>query len=438
MKITVFDGFNGDALLFQSDGGKNILVDGGRVIPRSKKVDSYSRNIAATMGELREAGENLDLVCVSHIDQDHIGGIIRMLDDEFEWRVFEYQNSQGLAVEQPSNPRPPQILSIWHNSFHEQLNMNFGDIEDAIAAAAPASLAIGSGPESHGKDLFNRLATSMKEAAMLSRRIGARQLGIALNTEFEGKLVQRKTGTVPINLDDVTITVLGPNRKRLTDLRKKWKSWLKSAGGRKAIGKVRKNAEEDENALINGDFDEFLELADLGPAVGRRSTVTKQNVASIILMLEENGKKMLVTGDARDDDIVEDLIDTGFADSDGHLHVDVLKIQHHGSENNFSMGFAQRITADHYLFCGNGEHENPDLRVVQQVIDSRVGTAAKRSQNPKASQKFKLWFTSNGDTPRAEKHHMKKLMEEVKNRQIGFENVMDYHFSDDSHFIVEI
>ena len=64
-------------------------------------------------------------------------------------------------------------------------------------------------------------------------------------------------------------------------------------------------------------------------------------------------RRQRATGDARDDHIVEDLIDIGKAGPDGNIHVDVLKVQHHGSENNFSAGFAKRVTAGHHKLNEN-------------------------------------------------------------------------------------
>ena len=36
------------------------------------------------------------------------------------------------------------------------------------------------------------------------------------------------------------------------------------------------------------------------------------------------------------------------------MHVDVLKMPHHGSDRNMDRAFLERITADHYVFSGNG------------------------------------------------------------------------------------
>ena len=80
----------------------------------------------------------------------------------------------------------------------------------------------------------------------------------------------------------------------------------------------------------------------------------------------------LLTGDGSQVDIVEGLKRKKKLDAQGKLHVDVLKVQHHGSENNIDEGFAEAITADQYVFCGNGAHENPDLEVIEVLVRGRL------------------------------------------------------------------
>ena len=221
MRIRVFHSGKGDCLLLTSSDGKNILVDGGHVTS-SGGTDNYSPNVAPFLGKLRDKGEKLDLLCVSHIDQDHIGGVLRMLNDEFDWRVFEFQDAEGLDVEEPENSRPPPVDEIWHNSFHEQVSKNRRAIGDAIAAAAPRSLSLGLDRVGHGSNFFDGLTTSMKESAQLSRRIAASQLGIPLNETFNNRLVQARPDQLSKSIGNFKVTVIGPTGKQLIQLRKKW------------------------------------------------------------------------------------------------------------------------------------------------------------------------------------------------------------------------
>jgi hypothetical protein len=55
------------------------------------------------------------------------------------------------------------------------------------------------------------------------------------------------------------------------------------------------------------------------------------------------------------------------------MHVDLLKVPHHGSANNVAPTFFERITADHYVFSGNGEHGNPERETLEMLLAARRG-----------------------------------------------------------------
>ena len=113
-----------------------------------------------------------------------------------------------------------------------------------------------------------------------------------------------------------------------------------------------------------------------------------------MFMVEEDGKRLLLTGDGQQRLHPAGLERTGFLD-DGLLHLDVLKVQHHGSEHNMDEDFARKVSADHYVFCGNGEHENPDLAVIDIIFNSRLGEQSVRTLAPQAeNRKFHFWFST--------------------------------------------
>ncbi|MCZ7009746.1 hypothetical protein OH413_24250, partial [Salmonella enterica] len=108
-------------------------------------------------------------------------------------------------------------------------------------------------------------------------------------------------------------------------------------------------------------------------------------------LVEEEGHRILLTGDAHPDMILAGLKQAELL-RDGALHVDVLKVQHHGSEHNMSPAFCRAVSADHYLFCGNGAHTNPELTVLDALLAARVGPAGQRARAPEAeSRPFTFW-----------------------------------------------
>lgn len=56
------------------------------------------------------------------------------------------------------------------------------------------------------------------------------------------------------------------------------------------------------------------------------------NLSGIMFIVESEGKRMLFTGSCLGSDIVESLSLRGLLDSEGKLHVDVLKVPYHGEK----------------------------------------------------------------------------------------------------------
>lgn len=81
MKIRFLDVGCGDCIhIFFTDkeGQKrNILIDGG-----TEEGNIYDRTLKRTITSIVEKGEHIDLWIITHIDDDHIGGILRLLKDE--------------------------------------------------------------------------------------------------------------------------------------------------------------------------------------------------------------------------------------------------------------------------------------------------------------------------------------------------------------------
>ena len=399
MKLTVFQSEKGDCLLLTSQNGRRrILVDGGMRA-------SYQAFVAPALGTLASAAEQLDLVYVSHIDQDHIAGVLQLMDDVVAWRVHDFQVANANPTHPaPQSPRPPAVKEIWHNAFHEQVGENAGAIGDLLAATAQ-----------------RELATSIPEAIKLSRRISADQLDIPLNKRFQGQLAFVRiddTPPPPIRLDPLRICVIGPFEEDLDRLRQHWNTWL--TDHQEQLAKIQKKALQDAERLGTNDVRTLLELQIAqAQELGDRTKVTPPNLASLMLLVVERGKTLLLTGDGHATDILKGLKFHGKLDADGRIHLNVLKVQHHGSEHNIDEHFVSKVTADHYIFCGNGEHENPDVRVVEAIIDSRIGNVAFRASNPQASGPFTLWFNSSESASGkpAAKQHMRKVKQLVEARE---------------------
>jgi hypothetical protein len=165
------------------------------------------------------------------------------------------------------------------------------------------------------------------------------------NVGFGGLVRPGVTGKVPVKFgSELTFHVTGPLPKQLEALRKKFAEELPKM---------------DEKALLTAFSDTSV-----------------PNLSSIVVLARFGGKSMLLTGDARGDYVLEGLKQEKQLDSDGKLHVDILKLPHHGSDRNVDPSFFKRITSEHYVASADGTFVNPDRPTLEMIIEAR-GKAAK-------------------------------------------------------------
>jgi hypothetical protein len=412
MKIRVFQSDKGDCLLLTS-GKHRVLVDGGMAA-------SYTKHVAPTLAKLNGAKPQLDVVYVSHIDDDHISGVLKMMNDLMDWRVFDFQTRHKKAGDKPpkkpKSARPPEIGQIWHNAFHELLKDNAGPIGEMLAAT---TAVLSSSNRPMGKAIFEQhseLAYSKRQAIELVRRTGADQLSIPVNPEYKHKLMLSLKASPPkLQVGKMEFIVLGPSEADLTKLRDEWNEWLRA--NKETLADIRRKAKADEE-LLASDVDRLLapltqqagsfvdsQIA-LAKKLGNRSKVTTPNLASLMFLVREGKQTLLLTGDGHADDVLKGLAQRNLLDVNGKLHVNVLKVPHHGAEFNMTAAFAEKVTADDYIFCGNGFATNPELEVIDLLVRERKKAFPQKS--------FTLWFNSTSAiTQPAYRKHMKAVEKNV-------------------------
>lgn len=435
MKLTIFQSDKGDCLMLEErDGqGKRMLIDGGM-------AGSYREHVAPTMGKLKKARKSLDVVYVSHIDEDHISGVRQLLDDLVAWRVFRFQSKSGnTRIKEPKAPEPPTPKQIWHNGFHAQLKDNSEEIEDALSASATVLSAAPDNMRAADSKIFlsdlaeqnQDLVTGVNTAIKVSNRIAKEQLNIPLNPP-DKKLMFVRADAQPIKLGTMRIQILAPRKADLERLRDEWNEWLRA--NKATLSKLRQEAKETEENLGSEAARVREPMIELAKKLGESSSVTPPNLASLMLLVEQgsgnNVKRILLTGDGMGSAVIHGLKDLNKLRSDGTLHVDVLKMMHHGSEHNMNKDFPTLITADHYIFCGNGFSDNPEEVVVDAVLASRLGSGQRRSKNPETGNPFHVWINAHSSEATNEKYRaqLKKIEKLVNTQQANSNGQLTAHF----------
>jgi hypothetical protein len=341
----------GDCLLLHFGSKEDpglIMIDGGPKNVFKPHLKPRLEQIRTARGLSNRDSLPIDLLMVSHVDDDHIQGILDLTKEMVE------------ALDE-RKPQLVRVLSFWHNSFDdiignkpEELTAAFRSHFGAAATSGelPADATLDVDDES-GEMTDEIVIDNLKVLASIEQgyrlRLDAEKLGFPRNPEFDGKLIIAKENAERLEFGrGLAFTVAGPMKRQVEALRKKHDAWLRDL---KSKGKSPPQA-------LAAYLDESV-----------------PNLSSLVLLAEAEGKRMLLTGDARGDKIIEGLQLTGLlgAGGDSTMHVDLLKVPHHGSSNNLERDFFERITADHYVFSGNGEHGNPEREAMEMLFDARRG-----------------------------------------------------------------
>jgi hypothetical protein len=160
-----------------------------------------------------------------------------------------------------------------------------------------------------------------------------------------------------------------------------------------------------------------------------------------MLLVEEGGHTALLTGDGFGTDVISGLEEAGKLQADGGFHTDVLKVPHHGSEFNSDKKFYKRVTADHYVISANGAHDNPDLRVVDDILRSRIGQRAAETVTKQKDDPFKVWITTSPDNEsltKKRREHLAKVRSDIRKFLRGRRAEVGVEFVEGASFAIDV
>jgi ribonuclease BN (tRNA processing enzyme) len=392
LKIRAFHAKDGDCLLIRGDDETVILADGGR-------GDAFKKNAYSQL-EPPQLGTDIDLVYVSHIDNDHLSGILELVKAKVAWDVFDFHEGDASFLGgPPSLGRPAAIRQIWHNGFAELVNDHDGTIERAIDLAT-RTLSL-SEPAYELFERYENLTTGVKDTIELNYRLRFGRMEGILNqpSAREDRLMVLTRANETHRVGEFDVRILGPRVQELEALRAFWNQWLED--NNLDVAGLREEAEEESRTLGTSEERALLGiLLKQAERLGEGSEdVTEPNVASLTLLVDDGRHSVLLTGDARSEELLLGLRQHGLVTDDQGLHVDVLKVQHHGAAGNVTEEFCKLVTADHYIFCANGSHSNPEKVVLDGILDFRIGERASESLSPGRDRPFTFWFTTSSRTP---------------------------------------
>ncbi len=260
----------------------------------------------------------IDVAVITHIDSDHIGGMIPYL----------------------GSPLAASIGDVWFNG-----RTHLPDLPQRSVAQGESVVA-------------SLLGTS---------ELGGRASGAALpwNLAFDSGPIDTgdEAGFVEhVVPDGPRVTLLSPTTKRLQALATTWYAAVQAATRGEEMAGAR---------------DVPAPLTDLAAIAAEKTPkdTSVPNGSSIAFLLEHRGASVVLGADAFGTVLGAGLAGVAAARGAATLEVDAFKLPHHGSKGNVLEALVKVAPAKHYLVSSNGDtfHHPDDQAVARVVVDAPPG-----------------------------------------------------------------
>ena len=320
LKVQMFPAKEGDAISIEwGDERKpyQLLIDLGTQRTGRELLERY---------KARESDQRqIELLVITHIDRDHIGGALTALIDDKDNNTL-------------------QIKDTW---FNGRMHLEGGRVEPATV-------------ESYGIRDGEELTLWLKDKPW--------------NQAFNGEAILFNESELLTHTlaDDLTITIIGPPQNRLDKLLDKWPEEVRLAyleeppqetpAGFESLGQITESFERGEKPELT-DHQSLTALADYR---SDKTDKTPANGSSIAFVIDYKGKRLLFTGDAFPEDLIKGLSSYG---DESELKFDLVKLPHHGSLKNVSEEFIRSVECQNWLVSTDGTRfKHPDSSAIARII----------------------------------------------------------------------
>ena len=256
-----------------------------------------------------------DLVVVSHIDSDHIGGMLPLLGSSDLDLSFE---------------------DIWFNGLMQLPTRSAPEIRSVA----------------EGEQLIELLSEQHAGRRLpWNERFGRAAVMIRGDGMFE-------TITFP---GGPMLTLLSPTPRRLLLLRKVWETERQ---------RLQRGEPEEEEPAVPRPLDDLEALA----AIETPRDRSPANGSSIAFLLEYAGRRCLFAADAFSSVLGTALTSLANARDGKPIALDVFKLPHHGSKGSVTADLLKVVPAEHYVVSTNGDRfHHPDDIALARVVTSATG-----------------------------------------------------------------
>ncbi len=324
--VEMLPAFLGDSLWIeygQSDRPSRILIDGGL----SGTADAIRAKIDSVAE--KEGRCHLELLVVTHIDGDHIEGLVKLLGQK---------------------DLPLDVDDVWFNGRKHHPDPD-GKDEDEFLGARQAEFM-----------------STLLDLRGLDWNVWQNGKTIYVPPESRGKL---PTHTLPGGME---LTLVSPRYEELLKLSKDWDKELAKAGldnvtaeeMLKALMADRKLSPDDD--FLSAEPAETMDVPTL-TQTKQGSDHSKANGSSIAFVAEFDDSACLLTGDAWSP-VLSAGVDRILKErSIDRLPLAALKVPHHGSKNNLHDDLLEQIDTHRFLLSTDGgRFDHPDRPSIARML----------------------------------------------------------------------
>jgi hypothetical protein len=337
LELTMLPARQGDALWIrwgEPDDLHQILIDMG--------TEEIGKRVRARILALPEAERRFDLLVVTHVDRDHIGGVLTCLAE--------------------ADPIPGLVIGdVWFNGF---AHLRGGSARTTLEPMGPAQ----------GERLSTWLAAQ------------------PWNLAFEGGPVWRVAGeapkTVPMH-DGLELTVLGPTPPRLTALEPVWRDEVAEALRKGTLSTVSPGL-ESMGPKVPPVMEDAADLEALAETVTAPDG-SEANGSSIALLLRYRDRSVILSGDAFASDLIDGIAALG---GSGRLKLDAFKLPHHASQSNVVKTLVESVDCERWLVSTDGtQFRHPDPIALARILAYSATRPPRLAFNVRS--KFSGWWDNH-------------------------------------------
>lgn len=309
MKVKILKAENGDCLIISyqyCERNINILVDGG--------VLSTKNLIKSEMQKILDKGENLEAIIITHIDHDHIKGLLNLFNTEYELI---------------KNLKIKKILC----SYYRKENID-----------------------------NYRSEISIKEGNDFCAQLNAYITKLAFEDNNAPEILVCLAGD-EFTIGDGRLTIVSPQKSSHVKLMQALQ---------KSDYKVDNiEYKETSDCISVTKCDHNIKIQDFSEKI-QDSNPSLINESSIAFIIEQDGKNALFMGDACPEKVIDSIKENKNIRNkmkNGRLNIDLIKLSHHGGESSISEKYIKILKCSKYIVSTNGKYyKHPRKKTLVDII----------------------------------------------------------------------